>query len=146
MLRGRFGDTTTTPFIEASIHLPRFGISGYVSFLADTGATGTVLMPMDSRRLGVNFSQLRYPKISRTAGGPARGDMETGVLGFWDRGTNKIFGFNLEIQIFEPTRDNTTLPSLLGRDVLNRWRIVIDFSRGAFECTPTSWDHRLNVT
>ena len=102
-------------------------------------------MPTDSRKLTVNFNQLRNPKSSHTVGGPARGFMEQAVLGFLDRTSNEIYGYNVEIQVFEPTRDNATLPSLLGRDVLNRWRVIIDFPRKRFKSTPSSWDHRINV-
>jgi hypothetical protein len=144
MLRGRFGDTTTTPFIEASVHFPRLRSWGYVSFLADTGASGTVLMPPDSKKLAVNFNQLRKPRSSRTVGGLAKGYMEQGVLGFLDRDENKIYAYEIEIQIFEPTRDNATLPSLLGRDVLNHWRVVIDFPKRVFECAPRAWSFRLS--
>ncbi len=145
MIRGRFGDTTTTPFVEASIHLPRFGLWGYVSFLADTGASGTVLMPTDAKKLAINFNKLKNPKISRTVGGPARGYLEQAVLSFLDQDSNRIYAYNAEIQIFEPTRDNATLPSLLGRDVLNRWRVLIDFPRRNVECTPFTWDFRIAV-
>jgi hypothetical protein len=144
MLRGRFGDTTTSPFIEASVHFPRLQLWGYVSFLADTGASGTVLMPLDSKKLAINFNQLKNRKSSRTVGGPADGYMERGVLGFLDEHIHKIYAYEIEIQIFTPTRDNATLPSLLGRDVLNQWRVVIDFQNKAFECTPRTWNFRIN--
>jgi len=62
MLRGRFGNTTTTPFIEASVYFPRLGLWGYVSFLADTGASGTVLMPMDSKKSSYQFQPTKKPK------------------------------------------------------------------------------------
>jgi hypothetical protein len=97
MIQGRFGDTTTTPFVEASIYFPRLSVSGYVSFLADTGASGTVLMPADSKKLAINFSRLRNPRSSRTVGGPARGFMEQAVLGFLDRASNEVYGYNVEI-------------------------------------------------
>jgi len=64
---------TTTPFIEASVHFPRLNVWGYVSFLADTGASGTVLMPLDSKKLAVDFNQLKNLKSSRTVGGLAKG-------------------------------------------------------------------------
>jgi predicted aspartyl protease len=144
MIRGRFGDTTTTPFVEASVHLPRLDLRGYVSFLLDTGASGTVLMPTDSKKLSIGFDLLKNAKISRTVGGPAKGYMENAVLAFLDRDTKKIYAYDIDIQIFEPTRDNATLPSLLGRDVLNCWRLVIDYPKLKCDCTPRKWDFRLN--
>ena len=144
MIRGRFGDTTTTPFIEASVHFPRLDIRGYVSFLLDTGASGTVLMPADTRKMSIGFGLLRNPKISRTVGGLAKGYMEEAVVAFLDKDTKNIYAYEIEIQIFEPTANNATLPSLLGRDVLNAWRMVIDYPGKKCECTPRAWSFRLS--
>jgi len=145
MLHGRFGDTTTTPFIEASVHFPRLNVRGYISFLADTGASGTVLMPPDSKKLGVNFNLLENPVTSTTVGGPAKGFMEEAVVAFLDKDKNIIYAYEIKVQIFKRTRGNTTLPSLLGRDILNRWRVVIDHSTNFFACTPRSWDFQINA-
>jgi len=70
--------------------------------------------------------------------------MEQGVLAFLDRDKSKIYAYEIELQIFAPTRNNATLPSLLGRDILNQWRVVIDFPRRIFECMPRTWSFRIN--
>jgi Aspartyl protease len=69
MLEGRFGNTTTAPYLEGHIFFPRLGLRGLVSFLVDTGADGTVLMPADSKKLNVNFRSLRNPNSSQGVGG-----------------------------------------------------------------------------
>jgi len=143
MLRGRFGDTTAAPYIEASVHFPRLGLRGYVSFLVDTGANGSVLMPADSKKLGVDFRALRNPTTSQGIGGFAKGFEEDSVLAF--SGGRYVYGYDINIEVSSPTPDNRYLPSLLGRDVLNRWRVVIDFTKRRATFTPHTWDLRIKL-
>src|SRR5262245_39152062 len=71
MLEGRFGNTSGAPYMEARISIPRLNLRGLVSFLVDTGADGTVIMPIDSRKLGIDFASLRNPVTPEGIGGPA---------------------------------------------------------------------------
>ena len=143
MIRGRFGDTTTSPYVEASVHLPRLHLRGYVSFLVDTGASGSVLMPPDSKKLGVKFSQLINPMTSHGIGGFSNGFNEVAILAFSDG--KYVYGFDVELEIAEPTKDNKDLPSLLGRDVLNRCRVVADYTNKTLTFTPHAWDLRIKL-
>jgi len=141
MITGRFGDTTTSPYIEASVHLPRLRIRGYVSFLVDTGASGSVLMPADAKKLGVNFGRLIHPTTSHGIGGFSEGFNEVAVVGFSDG--KHVYGFDIELEIAKRTKDNQHLPSLLGRDILNRCRLVADHTRKLLTLTPRRWDFRV---
>jgi predicted aspartyl protease len=143
MIRGRFGDTTTSPYVEASVYLPRLKLRGYVSFLVDTGASGSVLMPADSKKLNVRFGQLIAPMTSHGIGGFSNGFNEAAALGFSDR--RYVYGFNVELEIAVPTADNRHLPSLLGRDVLNRCRVVADYRNKILTFTPQNWDVRAKL-
>jgi hypothetical protein len=143
MIRGRFGDTTTAPYIEASVHFPRFGLRGYVSFLVDTGANGSVLLPADSKKLGVKFRTLKNPTFSHGIGGFAKGFDERSILAFSDG--RYVYAYEFDIQIAAPTSENRNLPSLLGRDVLNRWRVVVDYISKSATFTPRNWDLRLKI-
>lgn len=80
MLEGRFGNTSGAPYLEARISFPRLNLRGLVSFLVDTGADGTVLMPTDSRKLGIDFASLRDPTTPEGLGGPAHAFKELAVL------------------------------------------------------------------
>jgi hypothetical protein len=143
MLRGRFGDTTTAPYIEASVHFPRLSIRGYVSFLVDTGANSSILMPADSKKLGVDFKVLRNQTTSHGIGGFSKGFEEDAVVAFSDG--RHVYGYDVNMEVSSPTADNRYLPSLLGRDVLNRWRIIIDFSKAKATFTPRTWDLRIKL-
>ena len=65
MLVGRFGDTTRSRCMEAYVSFPRSGLRGSVSFLVDTGADASVLMPADARKLGVVLRRLTNPTIGQ---------------------------------------------------------------------------------
>lgn len=143
MIRGRFGDTTTSPYVEASVHLPRLNIRGYVSFLVDTGASGSVLMPPDTKKLGVRIGRLIHPMTSHGIGGFSDGFNEDAVLAFSDG--KYVYGFDVELEIAKPTKDNKDLPSLLGRDVLNRCRVVADYEKRTLTFSPHAWDLRIKL-
>src|ERR1700692_2059633 len=127
MLKGRFGNTTGAPYLEARVSFPRLKVRGLVSFLVDTGADGTVFMPADSKKLGIDFRSLHNPITSEGIGGTAQAFSETAVLSFSDR--RHIYSFLLTIQISAPTTHNHRFPSLLGRDILKSGRFAMDVSK-----------------
>jgi hypothetical protein len=51
MIQGRFGNTSGRPYVEGRLVIPRLKVRGDISFIFDTGADQTVLMPMDGTRL-----------------------------------------------------------------------------------------------
>jgi hypothetical protein len=143
MLEGRFGNTSGAPYIEARVSIPRFSLRGSISFLVDTGADGTVFMPADSRKLGINFAALRNPVTSEGIGGPARGFNEQVVLSFSDR--RYIYSYLLDVEISAPSAHNFKFPSLLGRDIIDQWRFVSDRQKDKVLFTPRKWDLRLKI-
>jgi hypothetical protein len=143
MLTGRFGSTSGAPYVEARVSFPRLRLRGLVSFLVDTGADGTVLMPTDSKALGIDFRSLREPTTSEGIGGVAQGFNEMIVLSFSDR--RYVYSYLLQIEISAPTTHNYRFPSLLGRDILEQWRMVMDTSKKHISFTPRSWDLRQKI-
>jgi hypothetical protein len=143
MLEGRFGNTSGAPYLEARVSIPRLSLRGLVSFLVDTGADGTVFMPADSRKLGINFGSLRNPVTSEGIGGAAKGFNEQVVLSFSDR--RFIYSYLLNIEISAPTSHNHRFPSLLGRDIIDQWRFVMDRSQAKVVFTPRKWDLRQKI-
>jgi predicted aspartyl protease len=143
MLTGRFGNTTGSPYLEARIFFPRLGVRGLVSFLVDTGADVTVLMPTDTQKLGIDFGSLQNPVTSDGIGGPASGFNEHALLSFSD-GTY-VYSYLLQIEVAGPTGHNQRFPSLLGRDLLNLWRFVMDRSKNKITFTPRKWDMRQKI-
>jgi hypothetical protein len=60
-------------------------------------------------------------------GGRARASVEPGLLSFLD-GRRRLATFRVMLSIPASTRHNQKVPSLLGRDVLNRLRITYDWT------------------
>src|SRR5215467_11358638 len=97
MLQGRFGSASGAPYIEAHVSFPRLGLRGFVSFLVDTGADGTVLMPSDGKKLGVDFTTLINPTTSQGIGGSSQGFSEEVVLSVSDQ--RYIYMYLLDVEI-----------------------------------------------
>jgi len=127
-LRGRYGDTTGRPYIEAVVIVERFGIRAHLSCCIDTGADQTLLLPMDSVRLGVDYSSLKVGDDSAGSGGRCKTYSEPATLVFCEAGRT-FYYYDIDLEIAAPRRDMGDFPSLLGRDVLDRWRRVVNPSR-----------------
>ena len=136
MLIGRFGSTSGRPYLEGRLHLYEHGIVGDVSFLVDTGADKTVLMPGDGLRLDVDYSRLAEPVDLRGIGGEITGHVENAVLVFDDG--ERLCAFQAEIVVAEEDGVTVDVPSLLGRDVIDRLRMTYDKSTDALEFVPVS--------
>jgi hypothetical protein len=125
MIQGRFGNTTGRPYIEGRIVFPRLGIVGNISFLADTGADRTAIMPTDSLRLGVNYAALQNPYVGYGVGGPAASHLENAILVFLESGV-RLCVYQFDVLIQQPVAAIMTFPTLLGREVMQNWIFVYD--------------------
>ena len=128
MIVGRFDDWGR-PILPARLLIPRFGIRGRVTFLVDTGATETCLHPHAGRRIQIPFDELRAPQSSIGIGGSQPYYQEPAVVILTDSDGEHRFAIILSIakpKPITPTNPDpiiNRIPSLLGRDVLNRLRI-----------------------
>ncbi len=118
MLVGRFGDTSGRPYLEGRLLIPSQNLSIDLSFLVDTGADHTYLMPGDARVGGLDYSVLHNRTTSMGVGGPARGFMERAIVAFADR--KHLYVYELALTSAAPNRQMMDVPSLLGRDVLDQ--------------------------
>ena len=125
MLIGRYGDTTGQPYIEGLVSLPRLGIQAVqVSFLVDTGAGRCILSAVDAKAMGIASADLigDYPVYG--IGGADTCFEEEAYLAFVDEATGRISYYRVILLIGkrEPG-GGQTLPSILGREILHRWRM-----------------------
>ena len=137
MITGRFD--RGRPYIECRIVIPRFRISQRAMFLLDTGADATCLHLPDAIRIGIPFPQLRRRARLGGIGGASPYFREQAFLLFDEEVETSIY--QVSLLIAEPNDSNRTLPSLLGRDVVNRWRVNYDPANNTLECTVRSADH-----
>ncbi len=143
MILGEFG-AAGRPFVEGSLTLPRFGVTRHINFLVDTGADATCIHPRDGWPAGIPFDLLQDSIASRGVGGQAAYFREPAVLEFVDADERKIHSCGVTVNIAKPgTRASdpiNTIYSLLGRDIIDRWRMVYDRTDGILEFTVRSAD------
>ena len=145
MIAGRFGDTTGRPYVSGRLLLPRVGLATNLSFLVDTGADFSTLMPGDGIKMKLDYPGLKNPTTVGGMGGNAACYQEQAILLFHepDRKLMRAYAITLMIPRLDP--DLFRMPSLLGRDVLDRWHMSYDPSRGKLSFTVRSADHTIET-
>lgn len=123
MIRRQF-DHRGRPYVQGWLILPRANIQGEVEFLVDTGADSIIIHPSDGLKLGLPFGELHGEIVSVGIGGDHPYSLEDGVILFKDDA--RLREYRSEILIGKPSNNLNRLPSLLGRSLLNRWRVVYD--------------------
>ena len=93
--------------------------------LADTGCGGTTLHPKDC--VGLPYDRLANEASTLGVGGRSRGFREIAWIVFNGQPPIHMAAYQCEILIAEPTEHNERLPSLLGQDILQHWKITYDW-------------------
>ena len=112
--------------MEGHVLLPRLGKHGNVSFIFDTGADASLLMPLDGQRMGIDYGMFQKKGTSQGIGGASENYIESAYLAFV--GDEALYGYEIELRVCRPSNELMTIPSLLGRDVIDRWRVTYDKS------------------
>jgi hypothetical protein len=145
MLRGRFEGTNDRPYLDGRLVIPRSNLKADISFLIDTGADTSALMPADARRLGIDYATLTGERVSVGIGGVSRSYTEPVLVAFSDPGKS-LYVYQIDIVIPAPSPALFRLPSLLGRDILNRWSMSYNPSRNRLGIRVVSADFNLPVS
>ena len=112
--------------MEGYVVLPRLGTMGNISFIFDTGADTSLLMPLDGQRLGIDYEGFVEEETSLGIGGASKNYIESAYLAF--AGDGVLYGYEIELRVCKPSEDLMTVPSLSGRDIIDRWRVTYDKS------------------
>lgn len=128
MIAGRFGDTSGRPYIEGRLYLPRFNLSADISFLLDTGADRSILMPGDAKKIALPFDQLTGDNERRGIGGLVH-CFEERVLLVFDEPKVALYVYELTMDIMQADPQMEDVSSIIGRDIIDRWRITYDPQR-----------------
>lgn len=139
MIVGRFEHGR--PFLRGDILIPRFGVQVVVDFLVDTGADVTCLHPKDGIPAQVPFGRLGNLASSRGIGGQSAYFVEQAVLSFRDASGRPIYEYDANLYVGKPEDVSDRIPSLLGQDVLKRWRLVHDPAVDILEVQPRDADY-----
>ena len=139
MIIGRYGDTSGRPYLEGRLVIPSQGLATNISFLVDAGADQTVLMPADAAKIGLSLANLTNASLSLGVGGYARDFVEPANVTFLGTSGN-LYIYQIDIRISEAAPAIMGVPSLLGRNILDRWHISYAPSKGILEATVLDCD------
>ncbi len=133
------GEIASAPFVFALVDLKRLELRETVLFLVDTGSNTTCLHTDDANRFGIDYQQLDNQSLIQSSGvgGSTGYYREPATLALMDE-NGDLRLFDLEIHISQPpnTFGARPLPSLLGRDFLNRCRVYLDSASDAVHLEP----------
>ena len=115
--------------MEGRLVIPQFNIDARISFLVDTGADSSLIAPADAKQMGIDHTKLGTPFESLGMGGIALSHTVRGSFAFTDPG-RFVYIYHLDtLDIAVPDPEIEEMPSLLGREILDRWRMIYDPSR-----------------
>ena len=143
MIIGEF-DGQGRPYVECRLIIPRLEIDQRTVFLVDTGADRTCLHPRDAARARIPIDQLGAGLESSGVGGASLYYPEPTLLSFDDQVYIRIYV--VDLLIAAPHEGNQGLPSLLGRDLINRWYMQYDPMSERLQFTVRDADYSLEVT
>jgi hypothetical protein len=92
-------------------------------------------MPLDGMRMKVDYSALSNPCTNLGVGGPSQDFQENAVAVFLDR-TGRLCLFGISLILCPPNPAIMTFPSLLGRNVIDRWRLTYEPTSSLLEGDP----------
>ena len=138
MIVGEF-DVRGRPYVPGVVVIPRLNISGSVVFLLDTGADATCLHTNDALNLQIPSERLGNLAQVGGIGGGAEYFKEDATVYFSD--DDRVVGYDISIGIASSLTGG--LPSLLGRDIFDNWRIEYERRRGVLQCVVRTADQLL---
>jgi len=128
-MKGRFGDTSGCPYVEGRLYVPRLKVDLNISFLVDTGADYTVLMPADALVGGLDYKLLKKPIKVGGCNGTGTMYQELAWVTFPELGHRRLHLYKINLLIPGFRKDLEDTRSLLGRDILNRWQMSYNWSK-----------------
>ena len=141
MIKGSFDNGS--PFIEGLLVFPGLNVQGPISFLLDTGADETCIMPTDGRRLGIDYGTLTGRKVNIRGVSGSIDIIKRAAFILFTEDVGKVRLYRILIDIMPDETELHGLHSLLGQDILSRWRTVHDPTRGRLQATVLSADRTL---
>ena len=149
MIQGYF-DPTGRPYVQAYMVVPGLQPSPEaITLLLDTGADNTFIHPAGARILGISTRNLVPTGTTRGIGGTTRYATVPAFTAFqerpWPWRKTRLVYFRTELAIAVPDQGNRNLPSLLGRDIIDRCRLLYDKTEHKLQLTPRLADGTMSL-
>jgi len=145
LIGGRYGGTSARPYVEARLSILSQKLNTEISFVLDTGADTTVLMPLDGAKMGLDYGRLVNTTRSVGIGGYSEDFLEDALVTF--RGDDFVlYTYKIKLHISSPSPDIMAIPSLLGRDIINQWALNYDPTAGILSASVRSSDSKIDVS
>ena len=101
-------------------------------------------MPLDGRRMGLDYGRLRGHVESTGVGGIAS-NFEENALVVFEEARVGLHVYTITLTIAPPSPEIDDIPSLLGRDIPDQWRMNYNPPKGTLTFTVASSDYVLPV-
>ena len=149
MIQGYF-DPAGRPYVQAYMVVPGLQPSPEaITLLLDTGADNTFIQPAGARILGISTRNLVPTGSTRGIGGTTRYATVPAFIAFqerpWPWRKTRLVYFRTELAIAVPDQGNRNLPSLLGRDIIDRCRLLYDKTEHKLQLTPRLADGTMSL-
>ncbi|MBS1707472.1 MAG: retroviral-like aspartic protease family protein [Armatimonadetes bacterium] len=142
MLRGSFGGSEARLWLSGDIFLVRSGEARSLNFLVDTGASRTILPEEIARDLGFDPSATGIARVDSTGfGGAFKMYSERAVLQFTS--ADSLYFHAIEVGVMAGGADSSTIPPILGLDILNQWRVSFSRLDDLLRCDVLSCTHEV---
>ena len=143
MIRGRFGDTSGRPFIDGRLIVRKLGIYDYVSFCIDTGSDETVLLPVDSLRMALDFGKLKDRSDSCSLSGICSLYTVPATVQFIS--SECIYSYTIDLKVAPVSPAVMQLPSIIGRNIIDNWSMNYCRSKNRLNIKILSADHMIEA-
>lgn len=131
------------PFFKLGVRGDEPPFDGHVRFLADTGAARTAILLRDARHLGLDRAFLSGTRTNVTGVGGSVEAVEIASVALALPQDGPPMEINMPVYVIlyagvgeEQRRRLLRLPSLLGRDLLGRFRFTFDPGRSLVRLEP----------
>lgn len=125
--------------MQGLLLIPRWRKLSRIDFLVDTGSDVTTLSPGDGTRMGVDYGSLNYRATFLGAASSHKAAVERAVIVFASE-DGTLPAYRVRLSITQYSLEGEQLPSLVGTDILRRWRIFWDPSQDRLDFEVISTD------
>ncbi|MDE2900135.1 MAG: aspartyl protease family protein [Chloroflexota bacterium] len=145
MLYGTFDTDDASLNLEGTLILPQLQFQRQTNFLVDTGATSSSVHPHVFEDLGIDLQAIMALPTSPIwgIGGSITVYNAHGFLAFQD--SDNAYLYEVAISIYDP-KNPPDVPSVIGRDILERWRMVYAKAHGVLEFDVLDADYTWGVS